>query len=145
MDANLNPTAALSAELASAASQAGPGAAATAGPTPGPAAASPEALDLARDAYSAADVSGTRLVATRGTAETLLARLDQLDRQFLDSIGGLPKVDVAAAGTPEGMVRLSAQLLEHQASLTRATVGISMVSTGTTSFRDGVKQVLSSQ
>lgn len=106
-------------------------------------AADAQAMNLARDAYGAASVPGQ--AATPGVAESLLTRLDHLDRQFLKSIGSPPKVDLAEAGTPEGMMKLSSQLLEHQASLTRATVGISMVSTGTTSFRDGVKQVLSSQ
>jgi|GEM_PF-4785782 len=100
------------------------------------------ATSLARSAFADTGVRPERGDPTQGGA-SFLNRLDALDRKFLDSIGKIPEVDLEKASTPVGMMQLSQQLLEHQASLTRASIGISMVSSGTTSFRDGVKQVLS--
>ncbi len=105
-----------------------------------PASAEPSAqLSITRAAYAETSATG-------GTsAERLLAKLDSMDRQFVKSMTSMPDVNAADAGTPEGLMKLSGELLRHQASLTRASIGISMVSAGTTSFRDGAKQVLTQQ
>jgi hypothetical protein len=99
----------------------------------------PAAVSATRDAYIGVTPS------TRSTVDRVINKLDHLDRQFVRTMSSMPDVNMAEAGTPEGLMKLAGELLKHQASLTHASIGVSMVSTGTTSFRDGVKQVLTQQ
>jgi hypothetical protein len=105
-----------------------------------PVADSAEALSIAKNAYA-----GETTPSGPTSAERLLARLDSMDREFVKSMTSMPEVNTAEAGSPEGLMKLSTELLRHQASMTQASIGVSMISAGTTSFRDGVKQVLTQQ